>query len=255
MARLLLLLLAFLFSTAALCSADTSAAEDPLIEQVVGDGADDELELNAEAHFASFVRRFGKTYRDDEERAHRMSVFKANLLRARRHQRLDPTAVHGVTKFSDLTPAEFRRQFLGLRRSSGRDLLKGSAHEAPILPTDGLPTDFDWREHGAVGPVKDQVLCRPVLDPSFATIQSNPRTASLLGFAQWATARVFSICFDLEWISLFAGFLRVVLVVQHIGGAGGGALPRHRQARGAQRAADGRLRPRGIHQRLASSSR
>lgn len=162
MARLLLLL-AFLFTTAALCSPDASAAEDPLIEQVVGDGADDELELNAEAHFASFVQRFGKTYRDDEERAHRLSVFKANLLRARRHQRLDPTAVHGVTKFSDLTPAEFRRQFLGLRRSrsSGRDLLKGSgsAHEAPILPTDGLPTDFDWREHGAVGPVKDQGSC------------------------------------------------------------------------------------------------
>ncbi|CAD6261200.1 unnamed protein product [Miscanthus lutarioriparius] len=162
--RRLLLLLAFLFSTAAFCSPDASAAEDPLIEQVVGDGADDELELNAEAHFASFVWRFGKTYRDDEERAHRMSVFKANLLLARRHQRLDPTAVHGVTKFSDLTPAEFRRQFLGLRRrSSRRDLLKGSgsgsAHEAPILPTDGLPTDFDWREHGAVGPVKDQGSC------------------------------------------------------------------------------------------------
>lgn len=206
--RLLLLLLAFLFSTAALCSPDASAAEDPLIEQVVGDGADDELELNAEAHFASFVRRFGKTYRDDEERAHRMSVFKANLLRSRRHQRLDPTAVHGVTKFSDLTPAEFRRQFLGLRRSrsSGQDLLKGSgsAHEAPILPTDGLPTDFDWREHGAVGPVKDQVLCRPVLDSSFATIQfqSNPRTASpLLGFARWGMARVY------QFVLIYSGFL------------------------------------------------
>lgn len=159
------LLLLALFSATALCSAEpeeaASAAEDPLIEQVVGAGADgDELELNAEAHFASFVRRFGKSYRDEDERAHRMSVFKANLRRARRHQRLDPTAVHGVTKFSDLTPAEFRRQFLGLRRSSARDLLKGSsAHKAPILPTDGLPTDFDWREHGAVGPVKNQGSC------------------------------------------------------------------------------------------------
>jgi len=159
------LLLLALFSATALCSAEpeeaASAAEDPLIEQVVGAGADgDELELNAEAHFASFVRRFGKSYRDEDERAHRMSVFKANLRRARRHQRLDPTAVHGVTMFSDLTPAEFRRQFLGLRRSSARDLLKGSsAHKAPILPTDGLPADFDWREHGAVGPVKNQGSC------------------------------------------------------------------------------------------------
>ncbi|CAN6234573.1 unnamed protein product [Urochloa humidicola] len=159
-----LLLLVALVSTAALCSAnpdDASAAEDPLIEQVVGGGDDDnELELDAEAHFASFVRRFGKSYRDDGERAHRMSVFKANLRRARRHQRLDPTAVHGVTKFSDLTPEEFRRQFLGLRRSSARDLREGlSAHDAPILPTDGLPADFDWREHGAVGPVKNQGSC------------------------------------------------------------------------------------------------
>ncbi|XP_062184529.1 cysteine proteinase 1-like [Phragmites australis] len=146
--------LLLLVSAVALCSAESDAAEDPLIEQVVGD--DNELELNAEVHFASFVRRFGKSYRDEDERAHRMSVFKANLRRARRHQRLDPTALHGVTKFSDLTPAEFRRQFLGLRRGSP---LKGSAHEAPILPTDGLPTDFDWRDRGAVGPVKDQGSC------------------------------------------------------------------------------------------------
>ncbi|CAO2041916.1 unnamed protein product [Urochloa humidicola] len=159
------LLLLALVSAATLCSAEpdtASAAEDPLIEQVIGDGKDDdnELELDAEAHFASFVRRFGKTYRDDGERTHRMSVFRANLRRARRHQRLDPTAVHGVTKFSDLTPEEFRRQFLGLRRSSARDLLEGSsAHEAPTLPTDGLPADFDWRDHGAVGPVKNQGSC------------------------------------------------------------------------------------------------
>ncbi|GJN37061.1 hypothetical protein PR202_gb25982 [Eleusine coracana subsp. coracana] len=150
-------------SAAAFCSAELPDGEDPLIEQVVGGGAEDvdELDesLNAEAYFASFVRRFGKSYRDDAERAHRLGVFKANLRRARRYQRLDPTAVHGVTKFSDLTPAEFRRQFLGLRRSSSRDVPKGSAHEAPILPTDGLPTDFDWREHGAVGPVKDQGSC------------------------------------------------------------------------------------------------
>jgi cathepsin F len=138
-------------------------AEDPLLRQVVGGGDDNDLELNAEHHFATFVRRFGKSYRDADEHAYRLSVFKANLRRARRHQLLDPSAEHGVTKFSDLTPAEFRRTYLGLRKSR-RALLRelgGSAHEAPVLPTDGLPDDFDWRDHGAVGPVKNQVCPGP----------------------------------------------------------------------------------------------
>jgi cathepsin F len=159
--RLLLVVAAVLLLHSALSSAAAAEGlEDPLIEQVVGGDAEgDELGLlNAEAHFASFVRRFGKSYRDADEHAHRLSVFTANLRRARRHQRLDPSAVHGVTKFSDLTPDEFRERFLGLRKSR-RGLLSGSAHDAETLPTDGLPTDFDWREKGAVGPVKDQGSC------------------------------------------------------------------------------------------------
>ncbi|GJM84995.1 hypothetical protein PR202_ga00719 [Eleusine coracana subsp. coracana] len=157
--RFLLPLLILSLAAAAAAAVD---AEDPLIRQVVpGVGDDNDLELNAEHHFASFVRRFGKSYRDADEHAHRLSVFKANLRRARRHQLLDPSAEHGITKFSDLTPAEFRRTYLGLRKSR-RALLRelgDSAHDAPVLPTDGLPGDFDWRDHGAVGPVKNQGSC------------------------------------------------------------------------------------------------
>lgn len=68
------------------------------------------------------------------------------------HAKLDPTAEHGVTKFSDLTPAEFERQFLGLKPLR----LPADAQKAPILPTSDLPEDFDWRDKGAVTPVKDQ---------------------------------------------------------------------------------------------------
>ncbi|KAF0936111.1 hypothetical protein E2562_038767 [Oryza meyeriana var. granulata] len=157
-----LLLLGLLLLSPAVAAA-VSDEEEPLIRQVVGGGGDDdnELELNAERHFASFVLRFGKSYRGADEHAYRLSVFKANLRRARRHQLLDPSAVHGVTRFSDLTPAEFRRTYLGLHTSRRAFLreLGGSAHEAPVLPTDGLPDDFDWRDHGAVGPVKNQGSC------------------------------------------------------------------------------------------------
>lgn len=131
--------------------------DEPLIRQVVssdGEESEDHL-LNAEHHFSLFKSKFTKTYATQEEHDYRFGVFKSNLRRAKRHQLLDPAAVHGVTRFSDLTPSEFRRQFLGLNR---RLRLPSDAQKAPILPTNDLPTDFDWRDQGAVTGVKDQVF-------------------------------------------------------------------------------------------------
>ncbi|KAL3814102.1 hypothetical protein ACJIZ3_015370 [Penstemon smallii] len=145
-----------------LAESDVSGGDDLLIRQVVDhDNANDVVSdenslLNADHHFEIFKRKFGKAYATQKEHDHRLSVFKANLRRAKRHQKLDPSAVHGVTQFSDLTPREFRSQFLGLNR---RLRLPSDAHKAAILPTNDLPTDFDWREHGAVTPVKNQGSC------------------------------------------------------------------------------------------------
>lgn len=156
----LLLLLSLLCSALAstVVSDDDFDDEEILIRQVVTSYDDDHL-LNAEHHFSLFKSRFSKIYATKEEHDYRFGVFKANLRRAKRHQFLDPSAVHGVTKFSDLTPSEFRRQFLGLNR---RLRLPADAEKAPILPTNDLPTDFDWRDHGAVTGVKDQVLCKQI---------------------------------------------------------------------------------------------
>ncbi|GLJ24882.1 hypothetical protein SUGI_0475900 [Cryptomeria japonica] len=149
----LLCLLAVLSLTAARPS-------EEIIRQVTDDDAESlgsfdatNALLNPEVHFASFVKRFDKKYSGPEEHAHRFGVFKANLLRALEHQKLDPSAVHGITKFSDLTEHEFRRQYLGLR------VPRSGAHDAPILPTNDLPDDFDWRDKGAVAEVKDQGAC------------------------------------------------------------------------------------------------
>lgn len=150
--RSLLALLLFSLLSAAVATAEfiDDDDDDLLIRQVVSDG-EDHL-LNAEHHFSNFKAKFGKTYATREEHDYRFGVFKANLRRAKLYQNLDPSAVHGVTKFSDLTPSEFRRQFLGLKPLR----LPADAHKAPILPTNDLPPDFDWRDHGAVTPVKDQ---------------------------------------------------------------------------------------------------
>lgn len=154
-------LVIFALTFASFVRADFSA-EDPLIRQVVsGDGGDDDPLLNADHHFSLFKSRYGKSYATQEEHDYRFSVFKKNLRRAKRHQLLDPSAVHGVTKFSDLTPKEFRRTFHGVHKSRAKKLklkLPADANKAPILPTDNLPTDFDWRDHGAVTGVKNQVF-------------------------------------------------------------------------------------------------
>ncbi|XP_060196260.1 probable cysteine protease RD19C [Lycium barbarum] len=148
------LFLLSLLSFTLISSAFSFSDEDPLIQQVVSETNDNHV-LNAEHHFSLFKSKFNKIYATQEEHDHRFKVFSANLRRARRHQLLDPSAEHGVTKFSDLTPSEFRRTYLGLYKPKP----KLNAEKAPILPTSDLPSDFDWREKGAVTGVKNQGSC------------------------------------------------------------------------------------------------
>ncbi|KAA3459557.1 putative cysteine proteinase A494 [Gossypium australe] len=133
---------------------------DPLIRQVTDvhdDGTEQQQLLTAaEHHFSLFKARFNQSYGSKAEHDYRFKVFRSNLRRAARHQKLDPSATHGVTQFSDLTPGEFRKRYLGLNR---RLRLPIDANQAPILPTDNLPEDFDWREKGAVTAVKNQGTC------------------------------------------------------------------------------------------------
>ncbi|GAB4837866.1 hypothetical protein Ancab_027392 [Ancistrocladus abbreviatus] len=81
-----------------------SGNDDLLIRQVVDGGDHDDPSLTAHHHFTLFRRRFRKSYASQEEHDFRFKVFKANLRRAKHHQQLDPSATHGITQFSDLTP-------------------------------------------------------------------------------------------------------------------------------------------------------
>jgi cathepsin F len=68
------------------------------------------------------MKEFGKVYHTVEEYEHHFGVFKDNLLKALKHQALDPTASHGVTQFSDLTKEEFGHRYLGLKAPAHRRL-------------------------------------------------------------------------------------------------------------------------------------
>lgn len=110
-----------------------------------------------ELRFKSFIQEYGKDYYTHEEYVHRLGVFAKNLIRAAEHQALDPTAVHGVTQFSDLSEEEFESMYLGVKGGFGR-VGSGGGNEAKLLEVGKLPDNFDWREKGAVTEVKMQVI-------------------------------------------------------------------------------------------------
>ncbi|KAL5787296.1 hypothetical protein ACOSP7_004245 [Xanthoceras sorbifolium] len=154
----------FLFLVSFISTAWTTSRhelnDDPLIRQVVSsDGLDDHMSLSKFEHqFSEFKKTYNKVYDTEEENEYRFGIFMSNLLRARRHQKLDPSAKHGITKFSDLTPSEFHDQFL-MSEKLQRPNLPNTIFNAPVLSTNDLATQIDWRDRGAVTRVKDQGSC------------------------------------------------------------------------------------------------
>ncbi|KAL0401861.1 UNVERIFIED_CONTAM: putative cysteine protease RD19D [Sesamum latifolium] len=73
----------------------------------------------AELRFKSFMQEYGKEYPTRAEYLHRLGIFAKNLIRAAEHQAMDPTAVHGVTQFSDLSEEEFEGMYMGIKGGGG----------------------------------------------------------------------------------------------------------------------------------------
>ncbi|PON34179.1 Cysteine Protease [Parasponia andersonii] len=137
-------------------SGDVVPPQDPIIHQVTDDHTH---LLGTERKFKMFMEKYGKTYGTREEYVHRLGIFARNMIRAAEHQAMDPTAVHGVTPFSDLSPEEFERSFAGLRGGPGFGNGFMELATAPPMEVGDLPESFDWRENGAVTEVKMQGSC------------------------------------------------------------------------------------------------
>jgi len=86
----------------------------------------------------------------------RVAIFNDNLKRVQEMNAKAGQPIYGVTKFMDLTPAEFRVQRL---------MPKGTIKPQPekkfieIPHNIQVPDEFDWIAKGAVTPVKDQGQC------------------------------------------------------------------------------------------------
>ena len=114
---------------------------------------------SAAAQFEEFKRAYGRVYATLEEERLRLRNFEHNLETMRVHQARNPHATFGVTKFFDLSEGEFRKHYL-----NGASHFKAAKERAAKLPAvsadvSGAPATKDWRDDGAVTPVKDQGSC------------------------------------------------------------------------------------------------
>lgn len=103
---------------------------------------------NPSTEFVGYLSAFGKNYATPEEFNQRQKIFNANKAKIVKHNSAESSYRLTLNKFADYTRDEYER-LLGYMEPDGKD-----AANVKILPTSNAES-VDWREKGAVTPVKD----------------------------------------------------------------------------------------------------
>ncbi|KAL7099053.1 hypothetical protein ACP275_09G058300 [Erythranthe tilingii] len=104
--------------------------------------------------------QYGRTYKDDAEKAFRYKIFKQNVEYI---QSVDEgenrTYKLAINKFADLTNDEFKASRNGFKK--GSQSIKSSFEVSSFRygNVSAVPPSIDWTKKGAVTPVKDQGQC------------------------------------------------------------------------------------------------
>jgi len=103
------------------------------VEKHIADLDEDEKKVR----FSRFRGDHAKLYTSIEEEEHRYKIFKSNLDLAEQRNQLEKknggNAIHGVTKFSDMTTEEFKKTIL---RYPGEDIHTSGSDEQKSQPRD-----------------------------------------------------------------------------------------------------------------------
>jgi C1A family cysteine protease len=111
---------------------------------------------NAADYFAfqSWMSQHGKSYGDNEVEM-RFATYRDNVVRIANLNAENDGVVYSVNKFADLSPAEFKRLYLN--HTPGN---RGVFTDTRALSNTTVQANkVDWRDKGAITPVKDQGQC------------------------------------------------------------------------------------------------
>jgi cathepsin F len=109
-------------------------------------------------NWKTFLQKYQKTYASVEETAARRVIFEQTVNRIDALNAEDSGAIHGVNQFADLTPEEFKAQYLTYRapENSPYELITDLS---PRVNSTCTATKCDWVSQGAVNKVRDQGQC------------------------------------------------------------------------------------------------
>jgi cathepsin L len=112
-------------------------------------------EKEYQSAFTKWMQNFERSYAHDEFQ-YRYRVFRTNLDYINTFNAQNKSMTLGMNQFGDLTNAEYRAMYLGLKMPKNARF--PSVHPSP-KKVRAPPATWDWNKQGAVTPIKNQQQC------------------------------------------------------------------------------------------------